>query len=90
MSRVTIELPPGTEQTLREKASWHGKSLESYLQELAQRDALAANGTVLPLADGELPLEELDKLLDELAEPPALSASLPADFARKDIYADHD
>ncbi len=90
MSRVTIELPPGTEQTLREKASWHGKSLESYLQELAQRDAIGGNGTVLPPAHAELSLEELDKLLDELAEAPSALASLPADFSRKDIYTDHD
>jgi hypothetical protein len=90
MSRVTIELPTGTEQKLREKASLHGKSLEFYLQELLQRDALGANGAALPLAQGELSLEELDRLLDELSQTPAVLPSLPADFSRKDIYAEHD
>ena len=54
MSRVTIELAPGTEQTLRAKASANGKSLEFYLQELAQKDALEANGAAVPLAEQEL------------------------------------
>ena len=90
MSRVTIELPPGTEQKLREKASLHGKSLEFYLQELLQQDPLGANGAAVPLAQAELSLEELDRLLDALSQTPTVLPSLPADFSRKDIYAEHD
>jgi hypothetical protein len=36
---VTVQLPPETERTLREKAASAGLSLEVYLQKLAQRDA---------------------------------------------------
>ena len=90
MSRVTIELPPGTEQKLREKASVRGKSLEFYLQELVQRDALGMNQTASSPAGEELSLAEFDRLLDELSETPAALPSLPVDFSRKDIYADHD
>jgi hypothetical protein len=48
MSTLTIQLPRETEQKLREKASRSGKSLETYLQELAERAAReeAANGSV--------------------------------------------
>src|SRR5207253_9177074 len=90
MSRVTIEVPPATEQKLREKASLHGKSLEFYLQELLQRDVLSTNGAAVPLAQGELSVEELDRLLDALSQTPTVLPSLPADFSRKDIYAEHD
>ncbi|HQU42299.1 MAG TPA: hypothetical protein PK867_05780 [Pirellulales bacterium] len=37
----------------------------------------------------DVPLEEFDRLLDELSSGPALP-HLPADFSRADIYADHD
>ena len=90
MSRATIELAPATEQKLREKAALHGKSLEFYLQELLQQDALGANGAAVPLAQAELSLEELDRLLDALSQTPTVLPSLPADFSRKDIYAEHD
>jgi len=88
MNKVTIQLHAGTEQKLRERAALWGISLEDYLQELAQRDA--ANGTVLSLEKGKLPLDEFDRLLEEISEGLPALPSLPADFSRKDIYGDHD
>jgi hypothetical protein len=89
MSRVTIDLPPGTEQKLREKASLHGKSLEFYLQELVQKEALEIYSNS-SLQGEELSIEEIDRLLDQLSEATAVLPSLPADFSRKDIYIEHD
>jgi hypothetical protein len=90
MSNVTIHLPADTERRLREKATVCGKSLEAYLQELAESDARAANGTTLFTADKELSLDEVDRLLDELSEGLPPLPALPIDFSRDDLYADHD
>jgi hypothetical protein len=90
MASVTLHLAQDMEQKLREKASRKGQTLEAYLEQLAQEEAQAGNGTA-PIATAEAPLsdEEFDRLLDELSEGPALP-HLPADFSRADIYADHD
>jgi len=90
MNGVTIELAPDTERKLREKAAGYGKSLESYLEELAEREVLGTNSAALPVAEREISLDEFDLLLDELSEGLPLLPSLPADFSRKDIYVDHD
>jgi hypothetical protein len=42
--RVQLQLPPETERVLTEKAAQSGQTLEAYLEQLAQRDAQAANG----------------------------------------------
>jgi predicted RNA-binding Zn ribbon-like protein len=64
MASVTIQLRPETEQKLRQRASRRGASLESYLQELAEREA-AADGTGVP-ADKHLPsFEEMTAPLAE-------------------------
>lgn len=39
--------------------------------------------------NGVSSLEDLDAVLDELAVAPLNAPSLPADFSRADIYADH-
>jgi hypothetical protein len=44
----------------------------------------------LPRTNGSITLEEFDRVLDELTALPAATGSLPADFSRADIYADHD
>jgi hypothetical protein len=44
MSTVTLNLPAATEQTLRDRAGLLGQSLETYLQQLAER--VAGNGTL--------------------------------------------
>jgi plasmid stability protein len=90
MSAITIQLPTDTETKLRQKAAASGKSLESYLQDLAQRDAREDSDSAA-LSDGEsISLAEFELLLDELSrnEPPL--PALPAEFSRSDIYGDHD
>jgi hypothetical protein len=90
MTTVTIQLAPGTEEKLREKASLRGKSLESYIQELIQEEALATNGTAPGLAATRLSVAELDRSLDELsADLPSLPR-LPSSLSRADIYGQHD
>jgi hypothetical protein len=86
MASVVLNLTSDTERRLREKATRTGQTLETYLEQLARHDAEAANGagTTQALSD-----DEFNRLLDELAEGPALPP-LPADFSRSDLYADHD
>ena len=57
---------------------------------LAEHLELVAEAGKIAPADGDLSVEEFDTLLDEAANlfPPL--PSLPADFSREDIYADHD
>jgi hypothetical protein len=88
MTTLIIHVPRETEQKLREKASLSGKSLETYLQELAERAAQekAADGTApTPLAHPELSAEQW------VAEWRAWVESRPirpviADDSRESIY----
>jgi hypothetical protein len=86
---ITLNLEPDTEQILAAKAARFGQTLEVYLKHLAERDAQGRDGLgagpAPPLSD-----EEFDRLLDELSEGLPPLPSLPADFSRADIYADHD
>jgi hypothetical protein len=67
--------------TLRSQAESRRMSLDSYLAQIvAANDQASANGS--------LTLDEFDKVLDDLAQSGA-TATLPADFSRSDIYADH-
>jgi hypothetical protein len=87
---VILNLTPDVERTLAEKAARAGQTLEVYLERLAEREARGNNGVEQPVSpQPSLSLEEFDRLLDELAEGPALP-HLPADFSRADVYADHD
>ena len=54
--------------------------LEAYLEQFVEPGRAALNGSVT--------LEEFDAVLDQLAGPTKVP-SLPADFSRADIYADH-
>jgi hypothetical protein len=61
MHTVTIQLPRETEERLREKASLSGKSIETFVQELAERAAreTTMNGTVsTPATSPELSTDE--------------------------------
>jgi hypothetical protein len=81
---MTIELDENTARmldTLRTKASARQMPLHTYLQWL-----LHAGDT--PGASVDLSVADFDRLLDELSSP-ALP-TLPADFSRRDIYAEHD
>jgi hypothetical protein len=84
MANIVVQLPGDTERTLREKAARSGLTVETYLRQLAERDAAQAPGH-----PAQMSADEFDRLLDELAAGPGLPR-LPSDFARSDIYADHD
>jgi hypothetical protein len=90
MAAVTIHLPSATEQTIRERASREGKSLESFLQDLVAQAALGANGADLAPSPNNPPIAELDRWLDDLAAGLPSLPTLPADFSRADLYAEHD
>jgi non-ribosomal peptide synthetase component E (peptide arylation enzyme) len=86
MTTVSIRLPQVTAEKLRERASRLGKSLETYLQDLAQENAAVPAVNV----DGAPSLAELDRVLDELAADLPTLPRLPDGFSRADIYAEHD
>jgi hypothetical protein len=87
MARVILLLPPDTEQNLRDKAAQCGRTLEAYLEQLAEQD-VRGNGAAAALLPPLLPDEEFDRLLDELSGGPPLGHH-PADLSRSDFYADH-
>jgi hypothetical protein len=91
MLKVTLRLHSDIERALREKARLSGLSLETYLQELAERDAAGGNGSPPspPTAEAQS-LDEFERQLDELsAGLPALPI-LPAALSRADVYGEHD
>jgi hypothetical protein len=66
---------------LRAQAAAHHVPLDTYLEQFVQADHVSLNGAPS--------LEEFDAVLNELAAAPPNAPSLPADFSRADIYADH-
>jgi hypothetical protein len=88
MHRVTLELRPDTEQRLQTKARLRGLSLESYLQQLAEREAADKETAERP-TDG-VSLADFERQLDELSAGLPPLRTLPADFARADLYGEHD
>ncbi len=67
---------------LRTQAAARRMPLDVYLEQFVEPDLAAASEAVS--------LQEFDRILDELAALPPPPGSLPADFSRADIYADHD
>lgn len=67
---------------LRTQAAARRMPLDVYLEQFVEPDSTAASEAVS--------LEEFDRILDELAALLPGPGSLPADFSRADIYADHD
>lgn len=79
MSNVTVELPSEIERTLRHKASLQGQTLEVYLRELAERDAVSANGA--PRAQGKTPtFEELTAPIAQAVQAAGMSGQESEDF----------
>ena len=73
MSSVTIHLPPDTEQKLRHRAHHLGQSLETYLVNLAERDASALNG--VPRPSGTAPtFDDLTGPISQSVQAAGLSA----------------
>src|SRR4051812_24585617 len=98
---LIVHLPDGVGLRLRERASRGGQAIEEYVVHLIERDAAASGPTTSgdpAVTDPSSPQleagavlsdDEFEMLLNELADGPALP-HLCADFARADIYADHD
>lgn len=80
---VTIQLSPEAEKQLHDLAARVGQTPEAYVQQLVE-SSLTAGLSWLPPGP-----EDFERLLDELAAGPAVP-SLPPDFSRADVYADHD
>jgi hypothetical protein len=82
---ITLSLSPEAEQRLREKAAANGQTVAAYLERLAEREAGSASGaSPAPAA------ADFETTLDELSEGLPPLTSLPADFARADLYVEHD
>lgn len=79
MAGRTVELL----NTLKAQADAQNMALDDYLGLFAEA------GTLGP-ANGNLSLDELDQLLDELSSGLPPLTSLPTDFSRSDLYVDHD
>lgn len=88
MATITIQLDPTVERKLREKAHLRGKTLEEYIQQLAEDHARAAtDAATLPLSQASDP-ESIEQWRRELR---AWAASHPArdvlvDDSRESIY----
>jgi hypothetical protein len=67
-------------EKLRNQATARRLSLGVYLEQFVEP-------ITTPPGDS---LDEFDRILDELATLGPVPGSLPADFSRSDIYADHD
>jgi hypothetical protein len=78
---IQVHLAPETERVLKARAAQTGRTLEAYLEEIADREA-----GVLGKAQGDL--LEFEHGLDELSEGLASLPTLPSDFSRTDIYGE--
>lgn len=74
---VTIQLDDETAAALRKQAASAGLDLSEYLRAIADRGG----------AEPRAAWSTLERELNELSSP---GPSLPADFSRVDIYAEHD
>lgn len=80
---ATIQIEQSLANALLSQAQASGLSLGDYLKKLA------LNSQEKP-ATKELAPAEIDLILDELSEVAEQELSLPKNFARADIYFDHD
>jgi len=74
---VTIQIDEQTAKTFESAASVAGLTLAEYLRSLAEAESK-------PILQATW--DELEKKFEELS----VDGSLPKDFSRADIYADHD
>jgi hypothetical protein len=65
---------------LRAQASARQMPLDAYLEQFVEPN----------VTNGHVSMAEYDKALEELDALPPPRSSLPADFSRADIYAEHD
>ena len=83
---VHLNLNPDGEQLLRAKAAQDGRTLEAFLEEMANREARFGNGS---LDHGPSRLADFERGLDELSEGLPPLPTLPPEFSRTDIYGEH-
>lgn len=81
MNPILKDITPETAEQLRTQARAQGLTVNEYLK------SILSSGSERPT---QMSLAEIDQILDELAEGSEHLPSLPSDFSRKDIYADHD
>lgn len=86
---VTLKLSSETAQWLREKAVQNGQTLEAYLQQMVERDTQKASHRTGNAA-AQVSSAEFERRLDELSEGFPSLPTLPADWSRTDLHADHD
>jgi hypothetical protein len=84
MANITLHLAPEIEGKLREKATLLGQTLETYLQQLAEHDAAASDGTAAPIP------ASAEQWSAQWRWWASSHAGLPgvADDSRQSIYAD--
>jgi len=81
---ISIELKPEVEERLGREASARGVSMEAYVEDLIERQV---SGTGKAPSVG---LEDLDRVLDALAEGSEGRPTLPPEaYTREGIYQEH-
>jgi len=80
---VSIQVEQQTVEALKAQAQARGMSLEAYLCSIADDGYPSCQPPVVDMT-------EFDRWLDELSEGTEHLPSLPPDFSRADLYADHD
>ncbi len=79
---ITLRLEPGVEQRLLAEARAHGVSLDVYLQTVIARATAVES-------QWQVPLDEFDAALDDLAEGSEHLPVLPPEaYRRESIYGD--
>ena len=82
---VTLHLSTEAAGRLGDKAAHCNKTLQAYLEELAENESSGLNAALVPISG--LSDEDFERLLDDLAAGPALP-HLPDNFSRTDVYTD--
>jgi hypothetical protein len=81
---INIELKPEIEELLKQKAAAKSISIESYVEELIEQQVSR------PHINSHIGLEEIDQILDSLAEGlDDRSILRPEAYTRESIYQDH-
>jgi hypothetical protein len=80
---TTIEVGEDTAEILRARAEASGLSLDAYLRLLAEIEPTSE-------ANADMTAAEIEFILQELERGGESVSPLPANFAREDIYFNHD
>jgi hypothetical protein len=83
MASITIQLRPETEQKLRQQASLRGESLETYLQQLIEREVATANGTAPPAGKTLPSFEEMTAPIARAVDANGMSEDEVSEFFKE-------